>query len=113
VEVTVKWFDGQYPSFNIILASAAGKEPFLEIRGCKIIDGQNGPFISYPSRKQDNGKYWNHVYGSDLFNATVLSKAQASMPRRESRPRDDAPPPRSTQRAAPRHEPPDDDDIPF
>jgi DNA-binding cell septation regulator SpoVG len=95
MEVSIKWFDGQYPSFNIMLASAAGKEPFLEIKGCKIVDGQKGPFISYPSRKMDNGKYWNHVYGSDLFNATILSKAQESMPRknthRSSIPDDDGP----------------------
>jgi hypothetical protein len=80
MEISCKWFDGQYPSFNLAIASAAGKDPFIEIKGCKIVEGQNGPFVSYPSRKQDNGKYWNHVYGSDAFNAVVLSKAQASMP---------------------------------
>jgi DNA-binding cell septation regulator SpoVG len=84
MEISVKWFDGQYPSFNLILASAAGKDPFLEVKGCKIVEGQNGPFISYPSRKQDNGKYWNHVYGSEQFNAVVLEKAQASAPSRKS-----------------------------
>lgn len=83
MELSVKWFDGQYPSFNLMIASAAGKEPFLEIKGCKIVEGQNGPFISYPSRKQDNGKYWNHVYASDAFNAVVLSKAQATMPAKQ------------------------------
>lgn len=80
MEVSVKWFDGQYPSFNLMLASGPGKDPFIEIKGCKIVEGQNGAFVSYPSRKQDNGKYWNHVYGSDAFNAVVLSKAQESMP---------------------------------
>lgn len=85
MEVSVKWFDGAYPSFNLILASAAGKEPFIEIKGCKIMDGKNGPFVSYPSRKLDSGKYWNHVYGSDAFNAVVLSKAQESMPKAPAR----------------------------
>lgn len=85
MEVSVKWFDGAYPSFNLILASAAGKDPFIEIKGCKIMDGKNGPFVSYPSRKLDSGKYWNHVYGSDAFNAVVLSKAQESMPKAQSR----------------------------
>jgi DNA-binding cell septation regulator SpoVG len=80
MEISIKWFDGTYPSFNLILASAAGKDPFIEIKGCKIMDGKNGPFVSYPSRKLDSGKYWNHVYGSDAFNAVVLSKAQESMP---------------------------------
>ena len=80
MDIQIKWFDGQYPSFNIGIASKEGAEPFIEIKGCKIMDGQNGPFISYPSRKQDNGKYWNHVYGSEKFNAVVLSKAQESAP---------------------------------
>lgn len=103
MEVTCKWYDGQYPSFNLAIASGAGKEPFIEIKGCKVVDGKNGPFISYPSRKQDDGRYWNHVYGSDAFNAVVLSKAQASMP----------------AKSAPRRQAPagggggDDSDIPF
>lgn len=99
MEVSVKWFDGAYPSFNLMLASAAGKEPFIEIKGCKIVEGQNGPFVSYPSRKQDNGKYWNHVYASDAFNAVVLSKAQASMPAKQQ------------SRRAPAQD--DDSSIPF
>jgi DNA-binding cell septation regulator SpoVG len=85
MEITIKHFEGQYPSFNIMLHSAAGSEPFLEIKGCKIVSGANGDFISYPSRKQENGKYWNHVYGGEKFNAAVLAKAQKTAPRQESR----------------------------
>lgn len=80
MDIRIKWFDGQYPSFNLILATAPDKDPFLEIKGCKLIDGQKGQFVSYPSRKQDNGKYWNHVYGSDQFNDVVVSKANACRP---------------------------------
>jgi DNA-binding cell septation regulator SpoVG len=101
MEVSVKWFEGQYPSFNVILASAAGKDPFLEIKGCKIVEGRNGPFVAYPSRKQDDGKYWNHVYGSDAFNAVVLSKAQEAMPKPAGK------------RQAPAASGDRDDDIPF
>jgi DNA-binding cell septation regulator SpoVG len=98
MDLTIKWFDGQYPSFNIILSSRAGSDPFLEIKGCKLIDGQKGQFVSYPSRKMDNGKYWNHVYGSDAFNAEVIRKANESRPtpkasRRSSGPADDDLPP--------------------
>ncbi len=80
MNVEIKWHDGKYPSFNIALSSKEGAEPFLEIKGCKIAEGRNGPFVSYPSRKQEDGKYWNHVWGSEKFNAVVLSKAQAAMP---------------------------------
>jgi DNA-binding cell septation regulator SpoVG len=98
MNITIKWFND---NFNLAIASAAGKEPFIEIKGCRIVDGRNGPFVSYPSRKQDDGKYWNHVYGSDAFNAVVLSKAQESMPKAPER----------RQAAAPSAG--DDSDIPF
>ena len=82
MEITIKHFEGQYPSFNIMLHSAAGSEPFLEIKGCKIVSGANGDFISYPSRKQENGKYWNHVYGGEKFNEAVLKKARQASPQK-------------------------------
>jgi hypothetical protein len=85
IEITIKHFDGQYPSFNIMLHSAPGAEPFLEIKGCKIVEGKNGPFISYPARKDEKtGKYWNHVYGGEKFNAAVIKKAQEGQAKRPS-----------------------------
>lgn len=80
LQVEVEHKDGKYPSFNLILRTGAGKDPFMIVRGCRIVNGQNGPFISYPSRKQDDGKYWNHVYGSKEFNDIVLSAANAAAP---------------------------------
>jgi hypothetical protein len=83
MEISVKWFNDQ---FNVHLSSKAGAEPFLEIKGCRIAQGQDGPFIGWPSTKNQNtGKYWKHVYGSDKFNAAVLEKAQASQPAQQSR----------------------------
>ncbi len=76
MQITIKHFDGKYPSFNVALSSAEGKEPFIEIKGCKVVSGQNGDFVSWPSTKnQTTGKYWNHVYASEAFNAAVLAEA--------------------------------------
>lgn len=80
MEITVKHFGGQYPSFNILLHGVPGAEPFLEIKGCRIVQGSKGQFISYPSRKDDKGKYWNHVYGGEKFNEAVLKIAQKAAP---------------------------------
>lgn len=83
MDIQIKWFND---NFNVILASKEGAEPFLEIKGARIVDGKNGFFVSWPSKKNEQtGKYWNHVYGSEKFNAVVLSKAQESMPRQEPR----------------------------
>jgi DNA-binding cell septation regulator SpoVG len=103
MEISVKWFAGQYPSFNLILATAPGKDPFLEVKGCRIVDGKNGQFVSWPATKKDDGKYWNHVYASDLFADVVRSKAQEAMPKA-------AP---AKRQAAPAGGGGGDDDIPF
>ena len=81
MEITIKHFDGQYPSFNIALHGAPGAEPFLEIKGCKIMNGSNGEFVSWPSKKLESGKYWNHMYASNEFNAAVLQAAKREAPK--------------------------------
>ena len=105
--VTIKHFEGNYPSFNVLLHSVEGAEPFLTIKGCRIVQGSNGPFISYPSRKMENGKYWNHVYAGEKFNAQVLELAQGGQPERRPPPRP-APP---KVGGGSRHD--DDSSIPF
>lgn len=34
----------------------------VQINGCRIVDGKNGPFISYPSWKDKDGNYHNYCY---------------------------------------------------
>lgn len=81
MKINVKWFDGKYPSFNLELSSKEGAEPFVTIRGCKIIQGGKGEFVSPPSTKnQQTNKYWNHAMFSEEFSNHVLSIAKASMP---------------------------------
>jgi len=81
MHVTIEWRDGKWPSFKIMLATKDGAEPFLEIKDCKIIDGKSGPFVSYPARKDDKGKWWPHLYGSDAFNEYVIKLATADKPK--------------------------------
>lgn len=79
-------------SFNIALASKEGNEPFMVLKGCRIVDGSKGRFISVPSKKLDSGKYWTHAYISEQFQVAVLKAYDDSTPK-----------PRRT----------DDSDIPF
>jgi len=95
MEISIEKHDGKYPSFNINLHSKPGAEPFLVIKGCRIVNGQKGEFISYPATKNEKtGKYWQHVYGGEKFNEAVLRLARTA-------------PPKQAQTA------PDLDDIPF
>ena len=34
----------------------------VSIYGCKVVEGKNGDFISFPSHKGKDGKYYNHAY---------------------------------------------------
>jgi hypothetical protein len=76
MQIKIEHFPGKYPQFNVSLASQEGKEPFIVIKGCRIVDGSKGPFVSWPSRRQEDGKYWNHVWASEGFAAAVLKEAQ-------------------------------------
>jgi DNA-binding cell septation regulator SpoVG len=86
MDIRIEHFAGDKPQFNVALASAPGKEPFLTVKGCRIVDGSKGPFVSWPATKnQSTGKYWNHVWASEAFAAAVLAKAQESQPRQAPR----------------------------
>lgn len=42
----------------------------VKIYGCRYVEGKNGDFISFPSYKAKDGKYYNHAY-VDLDEAMV------------------------------------------
>lgn len=72
-------------SFNVTLASKEGAQPFLTIKGCRLVEGKNGPFISWPAKKLDSGKYWNHVYASEAFSSAVMDEVNKTKPKTEKR----------------------------
>ena len=81
MHISVKWFDGKYPSFNINLHRAEGQPEFLSIKGCRLANGSNGEFVAMPSTKnQQTDKYWNHAWADEKFADYVLSLAQSSKP---------------------------------
>tara|TARA_R110000868_G_scaffold349295_1_gene610596 strand:+ start:142 stop:477 length:336 start_codon:yes stop_codon:yes gene_type:complete len=109
--ITIHHFTGTYPSFNICLHGVEGAEPFLTIKGCRIVEGNNGPFVSYPATKNEKtGKWWGHVYGGDKFNAEVFRLATQQTPRPRQAPSHDA---ARARQLAPRQTPDEDRDIPF
>jgi DNA-binding cell septation regulator SpoVG len=89
--------------FNVALSSKEGVEPFITIKGARIVEGKNGPFISWPAKKMDSGKYWNHVWCSEAFNAAVLEAAQKTAPK----------PAKAKDEAWQARQAPVEDDIPF
>ena len=78
MEISVEWKDGKYPSFNLILASKVGVDPFITIKSCSIMSGSKGEFVKYPSKKMDDGKWFNYIYANEKFNSAVMEKAKAA-----------------------------------
>ena len=95
MNIVIEHHEGKYPSFNVGLASAPGKDAFLVIKGCRIVDGQDGRFVGWPAKKLESGKYWNHAWSSDKFTEAVLQAYDESKPKAKSKTADN------------------DDDVPF
>jgi hypothetical protein len=72
---------GKWTFYNLSLASGEGKEPFITIKDCRIIDGSKGRFISFPARKDDAGKFWPHVWADDAFQVAAIKAMDAASPR--------------------------------
>jgi DNA-binding cell septation regulator SpoVG len=83
LNISVKWSDSG-KTFTVNLGSDRGD--FLAIKGCRIASGKNGDFVSWPSKKMDDGKYFNYAWASEAFANAVLDKAEESMPRKNERP---------------------------
>ena len=47
------------------------------IYGCKLIEGSQGIFVSYPSRKGSDGKYYSHARFVKIPDAMVEAIADA------------------------------------
>ena len=50
----------------------------VTIYGCKVIEGKNGDFISFPSHKGKDGKYYNHAWVklSDDDTAAIVKQVE-------------------------------------
>ncbi len=36
----------------------------VSINNCRVVEGKDGDFIGFPSRKGNDGKYYKHVYAA-------------------------------------------------
>ena len=70
--------------FNVQLSTKEGEDHFLAIKGCRVVSGSNGDFVSFPARKMDSGKYWTYCWASDKFQAAIL-KAHAAATKAEGK----------------------------
>lgn len=44
----------------------------VKIYGCRVVEGNKGDFIGFPSRKGSDGKYYSHAYAYLSPEATSL-----------------------------------------
>ena len=50
----------------------------VSINNCRVVEGKDGDFISFPSRKGNDGKYYKHVYAniSPEDSKAILAKVE-------------------------------------
>ncbi len=83
----------------------------LIIKGFKIVDGSNGPFVGMPSQKNADGEYFDTVYADQEMKAKITELAMAAY---GSDIMDQSAPAQAPQSQAVSEPPPfSDDDIPF
>ena len=56
--VRVVEFDGKTRVFFSLTLNG------VSINDCRVVEGKDGDFISFPSRKGNDGKYYKYVYAS-------------------------------------------------
>lgn len=72
-------------TFGIALHKVGADKPFAVIKGCKMASGSNGEFVSGPSTKMDDGKWFNYLFMDKDFGAYVTKLALEAMPKQQSR----------------------------
>lgn len=81
MKITAKMREaGKWTFYDVMLATSEGKEPFLTIKDCKMIEGSKGTFVGFPSRKDAQDKWWPMVYGSDEFQAAIITAMRSVEP---------------------------------
>lgn len=50
----------------------------VSINNCRVVEGKDGDFIGFPSRKGNDGKYYKHVYAkiSPEDSKAILDKVE-------------------------------------
>lgn len=53
----------------------------VTIYGCRVVEGKNGDFVSFPSRQGKDKKYYNHVYIklTDEDTKEIISKVEKAL----------------------------------
>ena len=53
----------------------------VTIYGCKVVEGSKGDFISFPSHKGKDGKYYNHAWVklSDADSQNIIAQVEEKL----------------------------------
>lgn len=69
-----KAFENGGVSFDMVV------DGWITIYNCTVVAGKGGDFISFPSRKGSDGKYYNYVYFDVReYQDEILEKVQAKL----------------------------------
>lgn len=71
IEIVKKTWSDESVSCDVSLSVA--KAELVTIYGIRVVEGKKGKFLSMPSRKGSDGKYYLHAYiaDEDVYNAIL------------------------------------------
>lgn len=61
------------------VALTKGDKVLMVVKGCRLANGSNGQFVSGPSSKMDDGKWFNYLYMDKQFSDYVTGLAIEAM----------------------------------
>lgn len=61
------------------VALVKGDKTLIATKACRLVNGPNGPFVSGPSSKMDDGSWLNYLFMDKDFGAYVTKLAVAAM----------------------------------
>ena len=68
-------------TLGIAFHKAGAEKPFAVVKGCRIASGSNGEFVSGPSTKMDDGKWFSYLFMDKDFGAYVTRMALEASPK--------------------------------
>jgi DNA-binding cell septation regulator SpoVG len=71
-------------TFGVAIHKTKDEKPFMVVKGCRLVGGNNGMFVSGPATKMNDGKWFNYIFMDKAFGEYITKLAQEAMPQQSS-----------------------------
>ena len=68
-------------TFGLAFHKPGNDKPLFVIKGCRLVGGQNGMFVSGPASKMNDGKWFNYLFMDKAFGEFVTKEVEKVAPK--------------------------------